>query len=298
MNKWWCLLSAIVLWVGAGVAITGLRQDRVLVEAPAPEQTGRIVCMAPNLTEIAFALGLGDRVVGVSLESDYPPEANERAKVGTFWQPDIESVIAARPDLVITLGFEQQRTIADRLQRMGYNCLTLKIEKVPELYGAIEEIGAATGTGQQAEALVANIRARLERLSEIANKGEKVRVLWVVQREPLRVAGRETFIDEMIEMAGGRNAIGPTFHQYPPIGAEQVIACSPEVIIEPAMAQTELGPQRDTALEYWNRFENLPAVAGKRVYVIHGDLVSRLGPRLYEAVEAIARCIEPELRIN
>ena len=298
MNKWWCLLSAIVLWVGAGVAITGLRQDRGLSEPPAPEETGSIICMAPNLTEIVFALGLGDRVVGVSLESNYPPAANKIPKVGTFWQPDIESVIAARPDLVITLGFKQQRSIADRLERIGYNCLTLGIEKAPDLYEAIEEIGAATGSRPQADALVANIRTKLERLSEITNKGEQVRVLWVVQREPLRVAGRETFINEMIEMAGGRNAIGPTFHQYPPVGAEQVIACSPEVIIEPAMVQTGLRTQRDTALEYWGRFANLPAVAGKRVYVIPGDLVSRLGPRLYEAVETIARCIEPELTTN
>ncbi len=298
MNKWWCLLSAIVLWIGAGVAITGLRQDRGLAEPATPKETGRIVCMAPNLTEIVFALGLGDRVVGVSLESDYPPAAKERAKIGTFWQPDVESVIAARPDLVITLGFEQQRTVADRLQRMGCNCLTLSIEKVPELYGAIKEIGAATGSRPQSNALVANIRTRLERLSRVIKKGEKVRVLWVVQREPLRVAGRETFVNEMIEMAGGRNAIGRTFHRYPPVGAEQVIACSPEVIIEPAMVQTDLRTQRDTALEYWSRFRNLPAVAGKRVYVIPGDLVSRLGPRLYEAVETIARCIEPELTTN
>ncbi len=298
MNKWWCLLSAIVLWIGAGVAITGLRQDRGLAEPATPKETGRIVCMAPNLTEIVFALGLGDRVVGVSLESDYPPAAKERAKIGTFWQPDVESVIAARPDLVITLGFEQQRTAADRLQRMGCNCLTLSIEKVPELYGAIKEIGAATGSRPQSDALVANIRTRLEKLSRVIKKGEKVRVLWVVQREPLRVAGRETFVNEMIEMAGGRNAIGRTFHRYPPVGAEQVIACSPEVIIEPAMVQTDLRAQRDTALEYWSRFRNLPAVAGKRVYVIPGDLVSRLGPRLYEAVETIARCIEPELTTN
>ncbi len=298
MNKWWCLLSAIVLWIGAGVAITGLRQDRGLAEPATPKETGRIVCMAPNLTEIVFALGLGDRVVGVSLESDYPPAAKERAKIGTFWQPDVESVIAARPDLVITLGFEQQRTVADRLQRMGCNCLTLSIEKVPELYGAIKEIGAATGSRPQSDALVANIRTRLEKLSRVIKKGEKVRVLWVVQREPLRVAGRETFVNEMIEMAGGRNAIGRTFHRYPPVGAEQVIACSPEVIIEPAMVQTDLRAQRDTALEYWSRFRNLPAVAGKRVYVIPGDLVSRLGPRLYEAVETIARCIEPELTTN
>jgi iron complex transport system substrate-binding protein len=111
----------------------------------------------------------------------------------------------------------------------------------------------------------------------------------------LRVAGRDTFINEMIELAGGENAIGPTVQKYPPIGTEQLIACSPEVIVEPLMLQKSLIDQQDRAADYWNRFENIPAVRNGRIYVIDGDTVSRLGPRLHEGAEQIARCLRPEL---
>ncbi len=117
----------------------------------------------------------------------------------------------------------------------------------------------------------------------------------MVQREPLRVAGRDTFVNEMIELAGGENAMGPTIYKYPPIGAEQVIAGGADVIIEPSMTEDDLPSQQDKAFQYWNRFENVPAVINKRIYVINGDIVSRLGPRLYEGVETIARCLRPEL---
>jgi iron complex transport system substrate-binding protein len=99
----------------------------------------------------------------------------------------------------------------------------------------------------------------------------------------------------MIKLAGGENAIGSTVHKYPPIGAEQVIVCGAEVIIEPAMKQGDQAKQQASALQYWSRFKKLPAVANKRIYVIQDDTVSRLGPRLYEGTETIARCLKPEL---
>jgi ABC-type Fe3+-hydroxamate transport system substrate-binding protein len=108
------------------------------------------------------------------------------------------------------------------------------------------------------------------------------------------VAGRDTFINELIELAGGENAIGPTLHKYPPIGAEQIIACGAEVIIEPAMVESDLDRQRETALEYWSRWPHVPAVAAGRIYVIDGDIVSRLSPRLYQGIETIAQCLRPE----
>lgn len=298
MNKWWWLLLIVLCWMAAGFAIFGPGQAQEGGAAPLPARAERIISAAPNLTEILFALGLQERIVGVTLHSDYPPAAKEKPKVGTFWQPNIEAVIAARPDLVITLRFQQQKDLAERLKRIGYRTLTVNIETVGELFEAIAKIGAAAGEQQRANELLMNIRKNLHVLSTLVDAGTKVRVLWVVQREPLRVAGRDTFVNEMIELAGGENAIGPTVHKYPPIGAEQVIACGAEVIIEPAMGGQDPAVQRQKSLEYWSRFENVPAVAERRVYVIPADAVSRLGPRLYEGVENIARCLRPELFEN
>jgi len=298
MNKWWWLLLIILCWMAAGTAMFGSRRGRDSSSPPLPDRVDRIVSLAPNVTEILFAIGLGDEIAGVTLDSDYPPAAAEKPKVGTFWQPDIEAVVAARPDLVITLGFEQQKNLAERLRRIGYNSLTVNIEKVSDLFDAVEKIGKATNRQRQANDLISSIRTKLQGLSTLVGAEPKVRVLWVVQKEPLRVAGRDTFINEMIELAGGENAIGLTVHKYPPIGSEQVIACNADVIIESAMARDDIESQRDRALRHWSKFKYLPAVANHRVYVINGDTVSRLGPRLYEGTETIARCLRPHLFEN
>lgn len=298
MNKWWWLLLIITCWTAAGFAIFDFRQAQDSGDTPLPTRAERIISLAPNLTEILFALGLEEEIVRVTLYSDYPPAAAKKPKAGTFWQPNIEAIIAARPDLIVTLGFEQQKNLAERLKRINYNCLIVNIKKVKGLFEAIETIGTATGKQLEANELVTNIRNNLDKLSALIGTEAKVRVLWVVQREPLRVAGRDTFINEMIELAGGENAIGPTLHKYPPIGAEQVIACGADVIIEPSMQQRDLTAQQNSALQYWSKFENLPAVANKRIYVIHGDIVSRLGPRLYEGIETIAGYLRPELFEN
>jgi len=298
MNKWLWLLLIFICWTAAGFAIFDLQQTQDCGDTPLPTRADRIVSLAPNLTEILFALGLEKEIVRVTLNSDYPPAAAKKPKAGTFWQPNIEAIIAARPDLIVTLGFEQQKNLAERLKRINYNCLTVNIEKVNDLYGAIVKIGAATGKQHEADKLLTNIRGNLGKLSALVGTESKVRVLWVVQREPLRVAGRDTFVNEMIELAGGENAIGPTLHKYPPIGAEQVIVCGADVIIEPSMQQKNLVAQQNRALQYWSKFENVPAVANKRIYIIQGDMVSRLSPRLYEGIETIARCLRPELFEN
>ena len=297
MSRWLLLLVVLGCWVGAGFALFG-RQQQGEKAATLSCEPGRIVSMAPNLTEILFALGLGDKIVGVAAGSDYPPRAVSKPKMGTFWQPSIEAVIAAKPDLVITLGFSQQRNLAQRLERIGYRTATVNIERISELSEAIRTIGEVTGRKPRADELVRAIREKLKNLSVLVGAREKVKILWVVQREPLRVAGRNTFVNEMIELAGGENAIGPTVHKYPPISSEQVYACGADVIIEPAMTTKDLGAQRAGAVKYWSRFKNIGPVKNGRVYVIDGDIVSRLGPRLYEAVETIARCLRPQLFEN
>ena len=298
MNKWWWLLLIITCWTAAGFAIFDLQQIQDNGDTPLPTRASRIVSLAPNLTEILFALGLEKEIVRVTLNSDYPPAAAKKPKAGTFWQPNIEAIIAARPDLIVTLGFEQQKNLAERLKRINYNCLIVNIKKVNDLFEAVEIIGAATGKKLEANELVTNIRDNLDKLSALVSTEDKVRVLWVVQREPLRVAGRDTFVNEMIEFAGGENAIGPTLHKYPPIGAEQVIVCGADVIIEPSMQQKNLAAQQNRALLYWSEFKNVPAVANERIHIIQGDIVSRLSPRLYEGIETIAECLRPELFEN
>ncbi|GAH04397.1 unnamed protein product, partial [marine sediment metagenome] len=187
----------------------------------------------------------------------------------------------------------------DRLRRFGYNSLTVfNTEKLSDLFDAIEKIGIATQRQGQANALAADIKQKLGRIGLLVAEKEKVRVLYVVQRNPLRVAGRDTFINEMIELAGGENAIGPTIQKYPPISSEQLISCNTDVIIEPTMGQENPELLEQSGLQYWSRFKNVPAVKNKRIYVVADDAISQLGPRVAEGVETIARCLKPELFEN
>ena len=285
----------ILCLAGAGFVIFGVPQVQNRSAPPLPNKPGRIVSLAPNLTEILFAIGLDEKIVAVSNDSDYPPEAANKKKIGTFWQPNTEAILAARPELVVTLWFEQQKAVADSLKRLGYRVLTLKIEKIAELLTAIQKVGTATGCKQQADQLVENINNHLNDLQLKLSSANKVKVLWVVQVEPLRLAGRDTFINELIKLAGGENAIGNTIQQYPPIGTEEILACGAETIIQSAMGKSNIAEQQKAAERFWSRWANLPAVKNNRIYVVEPDTVVRLGPRLCRGIELIARCLHPDI---
>jgi iron complex transport system substrate-binding protein len=262
--------------------------------APVPPKELRIVSMAPNLTEILFALGLNQEIAAVTSDSDYPPQAQSLPKVGTFWQPDMEAVLSARPTLVIAMGFEQQASLANRLRNMGCKSLSLNIESFPELFSGIGVIGKAVGKQEQAGKLIGRIQNTQNALKRrFAGRGAP-KVLWIIQREPLRVAGQDTFVDEMIRTCGGRNAIEKTLHQYPPISQESFLAAAPDIIIEPADSAKDYERLTKTAQEFYGRYPSLPAVRDKRIYVLDGDLVSRLGPRIEKGMQEVARCLWPQ----
>ncbi len=288
------LLILILFVVASGIFVLGYRQSRRSDSAKVFKEPSRIASLAPNITEILFGLGLDESIVAVSSDSDHPAGAGNKPKLGTFWQPNMEAVIAAKPDLVIALWFEQQKRLAKRLGELGYEAIVLKITNTDELFAAIERIGEVTGRELEAKILSEGLRKKLTEIEISSASREKVKVLWVVQTEPLRVAGRDTFINELIEICGGENAIGPTIQPYPPIGSEQVIGCGAKVIIQPAMGEVNIAEQQERAEKFWSKWPNLPAVKNNCIYVVEADTVCRLGPRLDEAVRIINECLHPE----
>lgn len=272
------LLGVVVL-----TFIIGCRPRRRVSEHMEPM---RIVSLAPNITEILAAVGHLDRLVGVTQHCNWPEQVRSMPKVGTFWQPDLEAIVAARPQLVIGLDIPSHRLISTRLERLGYRCLLVRLDRLNDLYQAIQTIGQQTCCQMQAQALCRQLQVRTAG-SIIRSSGSRPKVLFVVQRTPLRVAGQDTFINDAIELAGGRNAIGPTPYKYPPIGAEQLVAARPDAIVEACA-----GMSSDQADRFWRRFQDLPAVRNGRIYQIDQDLISRLGPRIADGIEQIARFIK------
>ncbi len=246
--------------------------------------------MAPNLTEILYSLDLGDHIAAVTSNCDYPPAAATKPRIGSFWQPDIEAILAARPDILIALDIPQHQPIVSRVAQNGCMCLSLQIDTLGQLIPAIEQIASATGKTQEGELVISTINQRLKSFSCYLNSA-RPRVLWVIQRDPLRVAGTRTFISELLNLAGGINAIGPTIYEYPPIGAEELLAAAPEIIIEPSDSIDM--SERNAQTRFWSRYGSLPAVQHHRLYLISSGLVSRVGPRIPDAVEEIANCIHP-----
>jgi len=277
-----------------------LRSDNQTVggQAFADPSQMRIVSMAPNLTEILYGLGLDKEIIAVSSDSNYPIEAKSLPQVGTFWQPDMEAIVKACPTLVAAMGFDQQKALSRRLQRLGCKTLSLNIESFPELYSGIESLGAATGRTAGAHAMIERIKSIQGDFKRRFSERPAPKVLWVIQREPLRVAGVDTFINDMIVVCGGVNAIPRTLHQYPPISQESLLSFLPDVIIEPSDTPADFERLTRTCAEFYGRYPSVPAVQNQRIYVLNGDLVSRLGPRIEQGIKQVAKCLWPEETIE
>ncbi|MHC4131668.1 MAG: ABC transporter substrate-binding protein [Planctomycetota bacterium] len=292
------LFILVILFLAAVcilLMLSGNGEKKEFFVNPLPSQPERIVSLAPNITEILFALGLKDQIIAVSRDSDFPVETENKEKLGTFWQPNIEAILAMKPDLVVALSFEQQKAVAESLGRFGYPVLILEIKRIEHLFTAIDKIGNATNRSQDAIKLINDIKDELHEC-KLSIENKRTKVLWVIQNEPLRIAGRNTFMNEMIELAGGENAIGPTIQQYPAIGTEELFACGAEVIIHSAMGKDNIDEQQLVAERFWSRISNLPAVKNERIYVLDSDSILRLGPRIAEGVRQIAQFLHQSVQ--
>ena len=184
------VVAIVVAWGAVGWVLSA---DRTAASEPG-DQPRRVVSLTPDVTELLFALGLGEKVVGVSTFCDYPPEATTRPKVGTYWEPDIEAIIACRPDLIA--GEDSSKSdVLRRLGRIGYRTASLRLNTIAELLAAIDAIAGMTRRTAEAETLKNSMATRLGTVSAAVRDRPRPRVLWVIQAQPLRVAGRDTFIN-------------------------------------------------------------------------------------------------------
>lgn len=252
----------------------------------------RIVSLAPSNTEMLFALGLDDRIVGVSEHCDYPAAALEKPKVGTFAEPNLELVVAAEPHLVVAVHLQEEKLT--RLAELGIPVLVLSPSSVAEIYASLELLGEAAQVQENARAYVAQMQERIQKVSErVASLPAPKRVYYEVYADPLMSVGPDTVIHELIEIAGGQNIFTDVETPYPKISAEAVIDRNPEVIIFPDYH----GDEEFMANEIINRpgWQSIYAVQNERVVGINPDIISRPGPRVVEAVEQLAAIIYPEL---
>jgi len=254
------------------------------------EQPERIISLAPNFTEILFALELDDKVVGVDSYSDYPEAAKEKEVVGDVMTINVEKIIELDPDLVFYYGPGNEETNKE-LRNAGINLLCYEPESIDEVIKLIENMGTITGSSETAKNVTENMRNKRDSIIEKVSGSEKVKVFYEVWHEPLMAAGPGSFLDEFINLAGGENIAGDAEGAYPEFDLEQLIERNPDVYL----TSQDMPDKTVESIKARSGYDAINAVKNDRIYILEPNIISRPGPRIVEGLELVAKSIHPEL---
>ncbi|MBN2360577.1 MAG: ABC transporter substrate-binding protein [Deltaproteobacteria bacterium] len=258
-----------------------------------PTSNRRIVSMAPSVTEILFALGAGDRVVGVTRFCDFPAAAAGLPKIGGFLDPSLEAIAGLRPDLIIAVPNGSNRPLVERLADLGLSLLLVYDYELADLDRAIPAIGAAIGRSDAAAALLERMHGDAAAIRAAVAGRDRPRVLFLYGRKPLVAAGPGSYADALIEIAGGRNALGAAYPRYATIPLETVAALAPDVVID-AYAAGHGAASEPLDL---GRLADLPAVRNHRVYALSDNAALRPGPRVGADARIVAALLHPGIEL-
>ncbi len=287
MRRW------IILWLAAAATVCG----PLCAQAPK-----RIVSTAPSITELLYALGLGDRIVGVDRFSRYPPEAQKKPKVGDYVNPNLETIASLRPDLVIIPVNPVK--LAERLAILRLKVLEIDQDTIAKLYESFRIVGEAVGARAQAAKLASTVRGQLEAIRQRAAPLKKTRMMFVIGRTPNRldgliVVGQASYLNEIIALAGGENVFRDAVAPYPGVSLEEVLARNPDVIVDMGDMADTVGVTDEHKREVtslWDRLSSVAAVKQHRVYAVASDIYVEPGPRVVDAAKAFLEMLHPEVK--
>ena len=266
--------------IGRTVQITGIPQ--------------RIISLSPSNTEMVYALGLQDRLVGVTSYDDYPPDAKTKPIVSDYSTVDLEKIVNAQPDLVLADSIRQHDTVP-ALEKLGISVYVMTPDNLEMICSDLKTLGQITGKTKEASALVAGMQARIKAVIDITAKltdAQKPRVLFVTWHDPIWTAGNDTMIQYLINDAGGIN-IASDLKGYATITLESVVQRNPQIIV----VMSSMGDQH-TSLDYIRsnpQFASIDAVKNGQVVEIDADIFGRTTPRIVDGLETLAKLLHPEL---
>lgn len=283
----------IPVWLAAAVLVCG----PLCGQAPK-----RIVSTAPSITELLYALGLGDRVVGVDRFSRYPTEVLRKPKIGDYANPNLEAIAALRPDLVIVPTNPVK--LAERLRVLRLKVLELDQENIEKLYNSFQIVGQETGATAEAAKLSTTVRAQLEAVRARAAPLKRTRMMFVVGRTPNRldgliVVGQASYLNEIIALAGGENVFRDAAAAYPTVSLEEVLARNPDAIVDMGDMADTVGVTEEHKREViglWERLSSVAAVKRHRVYAVASDIYVVPGPRVVDAAKAFLEMLHPDAK--
>ena len=249
----------------------------------------RIVSLAPNLTEIVYAVGAGDRLVGDTEYCDYPAAAKNVAKIGDTIHPSIERIIALKPQVVLVSTASQLEAFTKQLDAQKIAVYVTNPRSLEEVFRSIAVLGDLFGTHETAASLVADLRRRTEAVEAKIKGTNPVAVFYQVSGEPLYTIGRESYLTDLVRRAGGISVTADVSGGFPRYSDEAALAARPDAIILPSGGS--MGEANSTVAA---SLKNSPAALNHRVYKINDDHLSRPGPRLVDGLEEMARALHPE----
>ena len=261
------------------------RTDSIARVVRLPERPQRIVSLAPALTEMLFAIGAGEQVVGVTRYCNFPADAATRTKVGGFADPDVERVVALRPDLVLVTADTVARERFDGMAALGLTAFVVNPRDAAQIAGTMRTLGAITGHVAEAEAVAARFEEKVKAVQARVEGKKHVRALFLFSVDPPIAAGPGTFVDEALRLAGAENVAANAPTSYPRFGVEGILASDPDAVLTTV-------PGGAAALR--------KMLAGSRVaksgaiHEVDPDLLERPGPRLADGLDVLARALHPE----
>ena len=258
-----------------------------------PLHIDRIVSLAPNLTEIVYAVGAGDRLVGRTRYCDYPAEAKRVAEIGDTMTPSIERIIALKPQIVLISTASQLEAFNRLLNEQRIAVYVTNPQSLGDIFRSIQTLGDLFGEHDQAAKLVADSRKRSETVEAAVKQFKPVKVFYQVSGEPLYTIGRDAYLTDLVRRAGGVSVTADVPGAFPRFSDEAALAARPEAIILPSGGS--MGTANSTAAA---ALKNSPAALNNRVYRINDDHLSRPGPRLVDGLEEMARMLHPEVFIQ
>jgi len=249
-----------------------------------PNRIERAISLAPNLTEMIFAVGAGGKLVGVTTFCNYPVESRQLRNVSDTQTPNIESIIALKPQIVFVSTASQLEAFMQTLEAQNIAVYVTSPNSFAEVLQNLTQLGDLFGTSGEAEKIVAELERRVYEIQQKVQGEQTVRVFLQISSEPLFTIGKESFLTDIIERSGGVSVTKDVATAYPKLSKETALALNPDVIIL---------SDSDDNKEPNNVFKNSPAIRNGKVFRINADLLSRPGPRLVDAIEQIARELRP-----
>ena len=256
--------------------------------------------MAPSITETLYALGLGDRVVGVTRYCEYPPDVRRKTRVGGYLDPNLEAILTLKPDLVIML--EEHAESMPSMDKLKLETLVVNHKTIDGVIDSFRAIGRRCGKGPKGRRMAHRFKSRLERISEAAQGLPRPKVLFVLDRTfgrghltDVYVAGADEYFDTIIESAGGRNACRVRTVRNPVVSPEGILRLDPDVIVDLVRPEVIERFDRPTILADWNELAQVKAVRNGQLLIFDKSYACVPGPRLLQLVEDLARALHPEV---